>query len=177
MASNTPKKSRSSEAAALQRLSNGLGIHSQTLPHAVIGGVTMATADLQSRLQVRIEQGKAVEVARAAWQNAVKTDRQARTQAKTFVSSLKQTVLAAFVGQIDALADFGLSPRKAVVVSPDTKVAAALKAKATRAARHTMGPKQKASIKGAVVVTPATATPVADATGAVTPPGPAPSPD
>ena len=122
----------------------------------------MATADLQSKLQLRIDQAKAVEAARATWQNAVKADREARTQAKTFVSSLKQTVLAAFVGQIDALADFGLSPRKAAVVSADAKVAAALKAKATRAARHTMGPKQKAGIKGAVIVTPATSTPVAD---------------
>jgi hypothetical protein len=44
---------------------------------------------------------------------------------------------------VDALATFGLTPRKPRVVSPEARVAAAAKAKATRAARHTMGKKQK----------------------------------
>jgi hypothetical protein len=43
-----------------------------------------------------------------------------------------------------------LTPRKPHVVTPEVKVAAAAKAKATRAARHTMGAQQKAGIKGAL---------------------------
>jgi hypothetical protein len=53
-----------------------------------------------------------------------------------------------------------MKPRKAPAArTPEEKIAAAAKAKATRAARHTMGSKQKAKVKGTVttIVTPAAA--------------------
>jgi hypothetical protein len=79
--------------------------------------------------------------------------------------------LVFFAGQVDALSDFGLTGRKTPVVSPETRVAAANKAKATREARHTMGKKQKAAIKGTVAPTaPATTAPAP--TPVATPPAP-----
>jgi hypothetical protein len=59
------------------------------------------------------------------------------------LAGLKQALLVAFAGQIDALADFGLTPRKVHVFTPEQRIAAAAKSRATRAARHTMGSKQK----------------------------------
>ena len=56
----------------------------------------------------------------------------------------------AFAGQVDTLADFGLTARAKHVATPEEKLASTDKAKATRAARHTMGSKQKAAIKGTV---------------------------
>jgi hypothetical protein len=116
---------------------------------------------------------KATETTRAAWLAAVQASQTEQATTKAFVSVFKQVVLAAFAGQVDTLADFGLTPRKARVVAPDVQVAAAAKAKATRAARHTMGPNQKAAIRGTVaparsVPTPSVPTPEAK--------GPAPVP-
>jgi len=53
------------------------------------------------------------------------------------------------------LADFGFAPVKHTAPTPAVKAAAVEKAKATRAARHTMGKNQKKAVTGA---TPAPAT-------------------
>ena len=67
---------------------------------------------------------------------------------------MKQGLLVAFGGQLDTLADFGLTARAKHVTTPEEKLAATDKAKATREARHTMGSKQRAAIKGVVPATP-----------------------
>ena len=109
-----------------------------------------------------------MESARAAWQTAVQADRALEDKTKPFVAALRGSLLASFAGNIDALAKFGLLPRQKPVTTPEVKVAAAAKAKATRAARHTMGPKEKAKIKGTV-------TPTAPATSSPTAPAPSPT--
>jgi hypothetical protein len=48
----------------------------------------------------------------------------------------------------EVLSDFGIAPRRAKP-SVETQAAAVKKREATRLARHTMGPKEKAKIKGA----------------------------
>ena len=107
-----------------------------------------------------------MESARAAWQTAVQADRALEDKTKPFVAALRGSLLASFAGNIDTLARFGLVPRQKPVTTPEVKVAAAAKAKATRAARHTMGPKEKAAIKGTVTPTaPATAAPSAPSGG------------
>jgi hypothetical protein len=47
---------------------------------------------------------------------------------------------------------FGYGPRKVAVIPVETKQQAIVRNKATREARHTMGPKKKAAIKGTTVV-------------------------
>ncbi|HEY8089983.1 MAG TPA: hypothetical protein VIF09_19110, partial [Polyangiaceae bacterium] len=70
----------------------------------------------------------------------------------------KQALKVIFAGQIEALADFGLkAPKPRTPLTNAQKAAAAAKAKATRALRHTMGSKQKAALTGtapAPVTTP-----------------------
>jgi len=168
MASNEPKKNRQDQSAAEQKLIDGLNKHAQTITSLVIGGATMQTKDIITNLQALIASAGSVQSTRATWQSAVKTDRDERAKLKTFVSGLKQALLVAFAGSIDTLADFGLTARKVPVRTPEQKTAAAAKAKATRAARHTAGKKQKAAIKGTVPTT-APATPPAA-------PSPAPAP-
>ena len=55
----------------------------------------------------------------------------------------RNRMTAAFGDSAELLGQYGLKPRKPTVASPATRVAAAAKAKATRAARHTMGSKQR----------------------------------
>jgi hypothetical protein len=82
-----------------------------------------------------------------------------------------------FAGSIDSLAVFGLKPRKVrAAPKPEDQVAAALKAKATRKARMTMGPKQKAKIKGVVPETsPETPPPATAPVAPTATPGPVPA--
>jgi|CZKU01.1.fsa_nt_gi hypothetical protein len=159
MGNNTPKPNRTLETVAEQTLVDGLNKHEAALPAVAIAGASVKTTAIITTLQSRIDSAKAVLSTRATWQAAVQSDGDLRDKTKTFVAALKQAILVAFAGQIDVLADFGLTPRKVRVLTPAEKLAAATKAKATRAARHTMGSKQKAAITGAVTPTvPATPT-------------------
>ena len=77
------------------------------------------------------------------------------------VSAFVEYVKASIGNSPETLADFGLSPRKArAPMTAEQAAAAVIKRQATRAARHTMGSKQKQAVKGSVQVT-VTATPLA----------------
>jgi hypothetical protein len=152
---NTITPSRAAQLAMLAKLIDGLKKHEQTVQSLVIAGQSYKTTDLVTVLQARYDAANAVLQTKAAWQNAVKADHDEREKTGVFVSGLRQSLLVVFAGAIDDLSDFGLVPRKTTVLTPDQRVAAAQKAKATRAARHTMGKVQKAQIKG-VVTAPAT---------------------
>src|SRR5580700_3853955 len=139
MASNTPKKNRTDQTAAEQKLSDGVNKHAQAIAPFVIAGATVTAKDIITNLQTLIASASTVEATKATWQDAVKADKDERAKLKAFVSSVKQALLLAVAGSIEALADFGLTPRKVRVQTPEKKAAAAAKGKATRAARHALG--------------------------------------
>jgi hypothetical protein len=163
---NSSKLSKVEKQAADQKLIDGFTKHGAAFPAVVVGGASYKTADIVGTLQARIDARNATVSSRATWRAAVaaEVDEQAKTQ--TFVNGLEQAVQVVFAGSVEGLADFGLTPRKPRAVSPETMVEAAAKAKATREARHTMGPKQKAKIKGTVPASAAPAT--APSTGGAT---------
>jgi hypothetical protein len=150
MGSNTPKKNRSAGTIAERTLIEGFQKHAAALPGVVIGGAWRPTGDLTAIVQGRIDVSKEALTARAAWLAALEAERDNHEVSRTMLGLLRQAILVAFHGQIDVLADFGLTPRKARVDPPEAKIASAAKAKATRAARHTMGSRQRAAIKGVV---------------------------
>ena len=85
---------------------------------------------------------------------------------------------ASYRNSPDVLADFGITSKARVAPTVESKAAAVAKRAATRAARHTMGPKQKEGVKGdvtGVVVTPtkASSPTVAMPTAASSPTSPA----
>ncbi len=148
--SSNENRSRNDKVAAEQSLLDGINKHSATMPAVIVSGAAVPLKDISSTLQARIQAARNVAPAKAHWLVAVQADRDLRANSKTLVKVLRQTLVLYFDGQVNTLADFGLTGRKPTVVSPETRVAAAAKAKATRAARHTMGKKQKAKIKGTV---------------------------
>jgi len=161
---STTNNNRTTQQVHVQKLIDGLNKHSQMIPSLVIGGTSLTTAAIIAILQTRLATANAAQSTRATWQNAVKADKDERVKTRGFLLALQQALLVAFGGSIDALADFGLTPRKPHVITPEKKAAAAAKAKATRAARHTLGKNQKAAIKGTVSPTaPATAAPTVPA--------------
>jgi hypothetical protein len=145
------KENRSQRITSLQQLKAGLDKHAQTLATVVIDGATFKQADVDTALTELVTTAQQVVTTKAAWQAAVTADKAKEEAQKPFVSGLKAAVHLAFGQQVDALADFGLDPRKTPAPrTPAEKAASAAKALATRAARHTMGTKQKAAIKGDV---------------------------
>jgi hypothetical protein len=168
--STTNVTNRPARQAVNQKMIDGLNKHSQAIPSLIIAGTTYKLSDIITTLQARLAGANLVLSTKAAWQTAVKADIDEREKTKVFFSGLRQALQVAFAGSIDSLADFGLTPRKVRVVSPDEKLQAAAKAKATRAARHTMGKKQKLAITGTASAAPATRP--AAATAPLVPPQP-----
>jgi hypothetical protein len=120
----------------------------------VLGGKTYTALELVAFLQKRVDTKDAADAAHAVWLSRLEAERAAIAETKPIVSALRQYVLVTFGPNHDTLADFGIAPRKQAVTTPAEKVQQIALAQATRAARHTAGPKQKAKIKGSVVHTP-----------------------
>jgi hypothetical protein len=160
---------RVTQQAADQKLIDGITKHEQAIPSLTIGSTSYKPTDIITILQARIAAANTTLSTRATWQSAVLADKSELTKTQTVVSGVRQAILLMFAGAVDTLADFGLKPRKARAVrTPAEKAEASAKAKATRAARHTMGSKQKASIKGTAPQAAPATPPAASAPIAVT---------
>jgi hypothetical protein len=161
----TKMANRNTQQASEQKWIVGLQKHEQTLPSLTIGGTLYKTADIVSMLQTLVNSAQTVISSRATWQANIVADEAVRAKNKAVLSGLRQSLFMAFGNSVDVLADFGMTPRKGPAArTPEEKAAITAKAAATRAARHTMGKKQKAQIKGSAAP-PAPAV----ASGAVTP--------
>jgi hypothetical protein len=132
-----------------------------------LDGTSYTTAEVVSLLQSIVDALNAVVLARATYTKAVHAAEALASDNGPVVRDLKQSVQMTYAKSDDVLSVFGLTPRKSTAgaKTPEVKVAAAAKAKATRTARGTKGKTQKAEITGnvtGVAITPVTA-PVAPA--------------
>jgi hypothetical protein len=148
------KQSKNDMVGRLSAVGAGLKQHfaGQTL--------TLATAavkvdDILTTLDGYAAQVAATLKAHAAWTQQVDAERAQKAQ----VTALLQTVedfLRGFYGPRNTLlADFGLAVRKPRKPTTPTLATAVQKSAATRVARHTMGPRQKAAIHGPAATPPA----------------------
>jgi len=112
-------------------------------------------------IQADIEATDAADKARADWLTAVQVQEDSHQKVAPVIRALKRQVLAQF-GDTQAagsvLADFGYTPQTVPAITAEAQAAAVGKNRATRAARHTMGPKQKKQVTG-TVAPPATPAP------------------
>ena len=147
--STNQKLNRMERQVADQAMPDGLTKHAKTLPSFLLGSTSVQTTDVVTALTSRMTTASTVDSTRATWKAAVLADKNERAKTKALVSGVRQALEVMFAGSVETLADFGLKPRKIPApLTPEEKVAAVAKAKATRAARHTMGKKQKAGITG-----------------------------
>jgi len=144
----------------------------QNVSSLPIGGTTFTMATIETLIQSRIDAANAVDVARANWLQATAKYEALNAQVTPVVRGLRNYVINAFGENSPVLADFGFTPPKKAVLTPEQNVAKALKAAATRKARGTMGKKEKLKIKGTVATAgPATpASPVPSPAPTATPP-------
>jgi hypothetical protein len=155
----TSKTNRTNQQGKDQQVIQGIQKDLQQMSSLPLGGATFTPTTLTAFVQSRIDAANEVATAKANWQNAAKTYLALNKQANVVIHDLKQLVIGAFGAASPKLADFGFTPRKKAVLTPEQKAAAAKKRAATRTARGTKGPKAKLSIKGTVPATgPATGT-------------------
>jgi len=148
----TTKRSiaKDTQQTADQNLVAGLQKHQATLSSLLIAGATIPTTSIISTVQSRMAARANTASTLAAYHTAVAAEEEAIAQSKALVSGTRQAIKVMFAGQLAELGDFGMkAPKPRTPLTPDEKVAAAAKAKATREARHTVGPKAKAKITGA----------------------------
>ncbi len=164
-ASNTNKTTR---LARLNQLIAGIQKYFMTLAAIQLGGKSYTPADLVTMLQGCIAAVQKASNSKAAYLADVQLERNANEQIAPVLRYLKAFVIAQFGDTQDSsqkLEDFGLTPRKVRPKNVQVKAQAAEKLVATRKARGTKGPKQRAKIKG----TPPTEASTGSANGAPAP--------
>ncbi len=175
-----PNINRISKQARAAQVNAGIQKHLLPTPSIPLGGSTYSPADLMKLLQGSIDSAKAADATKANWHSAVLAERALDAQLAPLLRELRQYAISVFGATSPVLADFGFAPPKHVTRTPEEKAVAAAKAKATRAARHTAGKKQKKAVKGnvtGVVMVPITSTAAAPAPQHVaTPQAPATNP-
>ncbi len=127
-------------------------------------GATFAAPALIQLLQQLIDVVTRSDAAKAEWKDALKSMKDGKATIVPVLGAFQAFVVNRFGNAPSTLEDFGIAPRKVrTPLTAEQKAAAAVQRKATRAARHIVGKKQRAKIKA-----PAATTPTATAPG--TPP-------
>ena len=146
----------------------GISKHFATTAQVTIAGANYTPAALTTALMALATLLTDVTTAEASYKAKLATADAQAGALLTLLAASEAFVRATVGSSPDPLHDFGLMPRK--VPAPRTaaqKAAAAVKGRATRAARHTMGSVQKKSVTGAApAATSTTVVPVTAATSA-----------
>ncbi len=122
----------------------------------VLDGVSYAPDDIVKALQGSIDAADATTAVTSLFHKTVDAERAANATADTVYAGLKTYVTSQYRTSPDTMADFGITLPSRQVPDAAATAAAVEKRLATRVARHTMGKRQKASVKG-TVTTPETA--------------------
>ncbi len=137
----------------------GIRKHFASAPTIALGGTPTTPTDAIATLQGSIDAIDAAGAAEQAFHGAVTAQNAAVAKGNSLITDLKTLVHNQLGSSEGVLGDFGFSSPKRQAPDEATKAAAVVKRAATREARHTMGKRQKAGIKGTV---PATTTPPAN---------------
>ena len=151
-----------------KKIAEGVDKHFSKVKSLTVGGTTYTPKDLLAVLNAENDASSAVDSTRTQLVDQVATHRTAKVKAAAVRSALKVYILGTYGKKaVQMLGDFGMSAPKATGKrTVETKVQAVAQAKATREARHTMGKKQKASIKGTVPTAATAQTPSSNAPAA-----------
>ena len=125
-------------------------------PVPLLGGSftpAQITTELQSLVTLRAD----VDASKASTTAKIASEATQMPALRAFMSAFESFLKGAFGSSPDVLADFGITRKSRAPLTVEAKAAAAAKRASTRAARHTMGSKQKLAVVGdvtGVVVTP-----------------------
>jgi len=115
----------------------------------MIGGKVLTAAEVMAVLDGRVAAGRAVVRAKAAFHQAVLERDDELDRTEPYVQGVRSTVRVMYSGLPEDLVHFGVTmrkPRRPLTVAEN--VLAVARRKATREARHTLGPVARLQIKG-----------------------------
>jgi hypothetical protein len=142
---------KDTDAALAMQMIAGTKQHFSTVSSLTFGNGTYTPVQVEAFLQTLIDLRTAVDDAKAATKAKIVAEAAQAPSRRSQLAAYVAYVKATFGNSPDALADFGLKPRKTrTPLTIDQQAAAAAKRAATRAARHTMGPKEKSKVKGTI---------------------------
>ena len=116
----------------------------------VLAGETQSAKTIEVTMNAVTSADDECEQLRLQLEAATKVAKAARAKAAKVTASLKKYVVAHWGESSPVLADFGFTPRKLAQKTVAEKFQTVEKQLATRAARHTMGSRQKAAIHGSI---------------------------
>jgi hypothetical protein len=144
------KKSKGQVVAAVQQLITATAKHLGSGTQVTLLGSSFTPEQVTSELNTLVTLRTNANAARSSLRAAVAAETAQMPGLRSFVAAYESYVRAAFGSSIDVLDDFGLAPKTRTPLTAEETLAAVAKRASTRAARHTMGPKQKKGIKGDV---------------------------
>jgi hypothetical protein len=156
------KDSKGQVAAVAKQLIAGAEKHLTGVTQVPLAGGSYTPAQITSTLQSLVNLRSDVDASKASTRAKIANEATRMPALRAFLSAFESFVKGAFGPSPDVLADFGIIPKVRVPLTVEAKAAAAAKRASTRAARHTLGTKQKKAVKGdvtGVLVTPITAPP------------------
>jgi hypothetical protein len=141
---------KSKVVAAAQQLSAATAKHLASGTQVSLLGSSFTPDQVTTKLQSVVTLRDNVNAARSSLKAAIAAEAAQTPDLRSFMAAYESYVKAAFGSSIDVLNDFGLAPKSRTPLSAEATIAAVAKRASTRAARHTMGPKQKLGVKGDV---------------------------
>jgi len=127
----------------------GIQKHFANVPTLLLDGVQTPTQSVVAALQAAIDAIDVTRAAETARHTAVAAEQAAKAKAAALRAALKILVFNQLGATTDAVTDFGFAkPKKARTPTVAVKAEAVAKRATTRAARHTAGKRQKATVKG-----------------------------
>jgi hypothetical protein len=126
----------------------GIRKHFASAPTIVLGGTPTTPNDVIATLQGSIDAIDAATATEQAFHGAVAAQHAAVAKGSGILTDLKTLVKSQLGSSEGVLGDFGFTSPSRQTPDEATKAAAVAKRAATRAARHTMGKRQKLAVKG-----------------------------
>jgi len=153
------KQSLSTEEAADTKLAAGVQTYFAPANVTItVAGAVVTPAEMAAAIQSRLKATATAMTSHTAMKQAVAARETTMASTQSLVDAIKQVALIMYANQPDVLTVFGIAPRKVPAPLTAAQLAErAVKAAATRKARGTMGPKQKAKVTGTGTGTPVAA--------------------
>jgi hypothetical protein len=126
----------------------GVKKHFASTPTLALDGSPTTPKDVIAALQAAIDAVDAAAAAEKVFHDVTAAQHAAIAKGNAVLKALKMLVHNQLGSAEGALGDFGFQAPKRKTPDEATKAAAVAKRAATRAARHTMGKRQKAKVKG-----------------------------
>ncbi|MGH7438077.1 MAG: hypothetical protein ACRENE_20535 [Polyangiaceae bacterium] len=166
MATKDNKPSRSDRS---RKMISGTQKHLASASAIVISGASYTPAAIEKVFQGSIDAADATATATATFHKATAAERDANKSSDALYRGMRTYLTNQYALQPDVLADFGIEIATRQAPDATTVAAAVAKRADTRAARHTMGKRQKAAVTGTSAAKGTTTAP-GTATGAPTTP-------